>query len=200
MSTDHYLTIATSAEGFYKDKGSKFIGITYPITAISDVKTHLASLKKTYYDARHICYAYAFGFPEIAHMCSDDGEPAHSAGDPILGQIKSSELTNVMVAVVRYFGGTKLGVPGLIHAYKTAAEEAITNSKVVNAYLTETYEVSYSYEQTNSIMKMINDFDLTIVSQTFLENCTAIVNIRISKVAPVLEYLTEQQIVFQKMD
>ena len=127
---DSFLTIGQPAEGLYKEKGSKFIGLAFPVKTEDEVKERLEETRKTYYDARHHCYAYILGHEGTQFRANDDGEPNHSAGDPILGQIRSKELTNTLVIVVRYFGGTKLGVSGLINAYKTAAALALDNTSI----------------------------------------------------------------------
>lgn len=125
---DTYFTLKGNSEGFNKEKGSKFLAFAYVVSNEDDVKKTVAELKKKYYDARHYCYAYVLGDQSEIYRAKDDGEPGHSAGDPILGQIRSKKLTNTLIVVVRYFGGTKLGVGGLIHAYKTAAADAIENN------------------------------------------------------------------------
>lgn len=132
-TTDTYLTISDDSEGFYKEKGSKFLSFAFPVHHEEDIKEKLDILRKKYYDARHHCYAYVLGKDKEIFRANDDGEPNHSAGDPILGQIKSNQLTNILIVVVRYFGGVKLGVGGLISAYRTAAAEAISNNVIVEA-------------------------------------------------------------------
>src|SRR6186713_1623645 len=131
MPANSFFTITSASQGIYKEKGSKFLSFAYPVQSESDIKEHIAFLKSEYFDARHHCYAWMLG-PERNHFRAfDDGEPNHSAGDPILGQIRSKNLTNVLVVVVRYFGGTKLGVGGLISAYKIAAEEALSKAVII---------------------------------------------------------------------
>src|SRR5690606_39655528 len=131
MKDDTYLTIADHAEGLYYEKGSKFIALAYPVSDEEEIKSLLENIRKKYYDARHHCYAYRLGREGLVFRANDAGEPNHSAGDPILGQLRSYNITDVLIVVVRYFGGTKLGVGGLINAYKTAAADAIENSTII---------------------------------------------------------------------
>ena len=168
-----YQIIAESTEGFYKEKGSKFIGRSYHVESVDQVKAHIENLKKEYYDARHHCFAYVIeGEQHQLIRANDDGEPNHSAGDPILGQIKSFELTNTLVVVVRYFGGTKLGVSGLIHAYKTAAEEALAKAKIIKVEIKQAFVLEYGYEVTSETMRIVNDFGVEIINQEYLSSCT----------------------------
>ena len=169
--TKHYFTIQNSSTGLYKEKGSKFLGFAEPVTSEDEIKEKLDGLKAKYHDARHHCYAYVLGADRKVYRANDDGEPNHSAGDPILGQLHSKQLTNVLVVVVRYFGGIKLGVGGLIHAYKTAAEFALANAGVVKKEVTVEINLRYPYEFTNEVMKLIHDFDMTMTGQDFLEIC-----------------------------
>ncbi|WP_420581930.1 IMPACT family protein [Reichenbachiella sp.] len=149
------------------------MGFAYQVNSLEDVKEKLESLKKTYYDARHWCYAHIIedGQHQLIRA-NDDGEPNHSAGDPILGQIRSFDLTNTLVVVVRYFGGTKLGVSGLIHAYKTAAEEALQKAKIEIVEIKQDFKVEYGYEKTSDAMRIVNDFGVEIKNQEYLEICT----------------------------
>ena len=171
MGKDYFYTIKKRSEGFYKEKGSKFIGIAIPVISEEDIKTSLLEIKTQYYDARHHCYAWVLGNNGTAYRVNDDGEPNHSAGDPILGQIRSSNLTNVLVVVVRYFGGTKLGVSGLINAYRTAAAEAIKNGEILKEKITFTATLSFDYGSTNAVMRFVNSFDFTVIEQVFELNC-----------------------------
>lgn len=165
-------TIKNASTGEYKEKGSKFIACAFPITSEDDVKARLAEVKKKYFDARHHCYAYVLGTDKSKFRAYDDGEPNHSAGDPILGQIRSKNLTNVLIIVVRYFGGTKLGVGGLITAYKTAAEEALNHAIIVEELVRITVVFEFSYAVTPTIMKLVKDFELKIIRQEFDETCS----------------------------
>jgi uncharacterized YigZ family protein len=173
---DYFYTISKGGEGFYKEKGSKFIGLAFRVKDEEEVKGKLEEVKKQYHDGRHHCYAYYLSEDKL--RANDDGEPNHSAGDPILGQIKSKGLTQVLVVVVRYFGGTKLGVPGLINAYKTAAFEALEASKLIEVTIEEIYDIQYGYEITNEVMRLISDFESDIKNQEFTENCTATLGIK----------------------
>ena len=152
--------MAKKTEGFYKEKGSKFLAFAFPVSSEEEIKEQILVLKKEYYDARHHCYAYILGKDAAHYRANDDGEPGHSAGDPILGQIRSHNLTDVLIVVVRYFGGTKLGVGGLIHAYKTAATDAIANNTIVKKIVTASIKIHFEYLSMNSVMKLIKDYDL----------------------------------------
>ncbi len=186
---DHFFTINKIGTGLYKEKGSKFLAFAYPVQSVEQVNTQLELLRKEYHDARHYCYAYTIGNKADQFRANDDGEPNHSAGDPILGQIRSLNLTNTLVVVVRYFGGTKLGVSGLITAYKTAAEYALKDTTVVKQYITSTIKISYSYNSTNEVMKLIDRFNLKIIHQEFAEKCQLEAQVIISKASPLLEEL-----------
>ena len=168
---DHYLSISGESEGLYKEKGSKFLAFAFPVGSEEEVREKLEMLRKTYYDARHHCYAYRLGNDGEKSRANDDGEPGHSAGDPILGQIKSRELTNALVVVIRYFGGTKLGVSGLINAYKTAAAEALELNTIVTHDITHLIRFSFPYEEMNTVMKLCKDLDLKIKEQGYAEHC-----------------------------
>lgn len=165
-------TIQNTTEGFYKEKGSKFLAFAYPVDSLAEVKNALEGLRKKYHDARHYCFAHII--ESETHQLvrtSDDGEPGHSAGDPILGQIKSFELTNTLVVVVRYFGGTKLGVSGLIAAYKTAALDVLQKAKIKTVTINAAFELVYPYDKTNEVMRLMHGFDVKIVAQDFQESC-----------------------------
>lgn len=189
MSRTSYHTITKTSEGLYKEKGSKFIALAMPVTTEEEVKTHQEALRKQYYDARHHCYAYVLGEQYGRFRANDDGEPNHSAGDPILGQIRSKDLTNTLVVVIRYFGGTKLGVGGLIHAYKTATEQAINENKIIEVTITSTVEVTFDYESTNEVMRLVKDVDLTIISQTYEVTCSLTVNVQVDQTGLLLKKL-----------
>jgi uncharacterized YigZ family protein len=179
---DSFLTIGQLAEGLYKEKGSKFIGLAFPVKTEDEVKERLEETRKTYYDARHHCYAYILGHEGTQFRANDDGEPNHSAGDPILGQIRSKELTNTLVIVVRYFGGTKLGVSGLINAYKTAAALALDNTSIEEKLITQTIKLQFPYEEMNEAMKLVNDFEMQITRQEFEMECSLEAELIVSKV------------------
>jgi uncharacterized YigZ family protein len=169
MEVYDYRTIQVATEGEYKEKGSKFLAFAFPVKSEAEVKESLTMLRKKYFDARHHCYAYVLGADKSKVRANDDGEPNHSAGDPILGQIRSKNLTNVLIVVVRYFGGVKLGVGGLITAYKTAAEEALHKATIITEDVTAEYTVEYDYAATPEVMRLVKDFELHIVEQNFSE-------------------------------
>ena len=171
MNEIFYHTVKGVSKGLYKEKGSKFLGFTHNVSSSEDVKSVLDEYKKQYYDARHICFAYVLGYNADETRAYDDGEPGHSAGDPILGQIHSFDLTNTLVIVVRYFGGTKLGVGGLVTAYKTAAEEALKNAKVIKEVPTESIKHFFKYEEMNRVMGIVKQYDLKIEAQEFMVTC-----------------------------
>lgn len=187
---DTYKTITKpSAEVLFKDKNSKFFGYAFPIKTEEDFKTHLESLKKQHHSARHWCFAYQLGTQEDKYQfrVNDDGEPNNSAGMPIYGQIQSFEVTNVLIVVVRYFGGVKLGVGGLISAYKTAAQMALENSKIVTRTINEQIELKFEYKDMNKVMRIIKEKNLKIASQVLELNCTIIISVRFKKIKDVLE-------------
>jgi uncharacterized YigZ family protein len=169
---DTYLTISESSEGLFKDRGSKFIAYAYPVTTETEIKERLAFLRKEHSSARHHCYAYRLGPDKSAYRANDDGEPAGTAGKPILGQLLSKDLTNTLIVVVRYFGGTLLGVSGLINAYRNAAADAIANAGIIEKQVQDVYEVKFTYPAMNHVMKIIKDEDLQILSQDLSLDCT----------------------------
>jgi uncharacterized YigZ family protein len=171
MPVFSYRTIQSPTGGIYKEKGSKFIASALPVENEKEVKEHLEAIKKEYFDARHHCYAYVLGAAREKFRAFDDGEPNHSAGDPILGQIRSKEITNVLVVVIRYFGGVKLGVGGLISAYKAAAEDALNKATIIEKEVLKDLTLTYDYVATPEVMRLIKDFELTIKEQLFENNC-----------------------------
>ncbi len=185
--TDTYKTIAEKSEGLYKEKGSKFIALAYPVSSEDEVKDILTDLRKQYHDARHHCYAYVIGYDGENWRANDDGEPSSTAGKPIHGQILSRELTNTLVVVIRYFGGTKLGVSGLIHAYKTAASEALDANRIEERTINDIYTITFAYPATNEIMRLIKDDELTVIEQKFDTSCAVTLGIRQSKLTVVLD-------------
>ncbi|AKD05633.1 YigZ family protein [Pontibacter korlensis] len=175
---DTYRTIEAPAEGLYKEKGSKFIALAYPVYSEEEVKDIIAELKKKYYDARHHCYAYILGADQARYRTNDDGEPNHSAGDPILGQIRSAGLSNVLVVVVRYFGGTKLGVSGLINAYKVSTADALEQATVIEKHETVLLQAHYAYPQMNDVMSLVKEYDLQVRDQQFELDCRLTIEVR----------------------
>lgn len=165
-----FFTIEQATEGLYKEKGSKFLSYAFPLYSEQDIKTHQEYLKKKYFDANHHCYAWVFGLSSPKMRVNDDGEPSHSAGEPILGQIKSFNLTNVLIVVVRYFGGTKLGVGGLVNAYRTAALMALEHAQKKKIFEKVGLKIEFDYNQINVVEKLISDFDLE-VKREYREAC-----------------------------
>ena len=165
-----FRTIEVPGEGFYKEKGSKFLGYAYPCSNIDEVKAHLERLRKENHGCVHVCYAYCLGSKKEAYRYSDDGEPSNSAGAPIYGQIKSFDLTNVLVAVVRYYGGTNLGVGGLINAYRTAAKDAFENARIVEDEDRNEIELRFTYEAMPFVMNAVKASNCIILHQDFEEN------------------------------
>ena len=166
-----FKTIKTPSEGVYKEKGSKFIAFVIPINSEIQFKEGLSRIKKKYHDAGHHCYAFSIGSEGKLFRYSDDGEPNNSAGKPIYGQLLSFGLTNISIIVIRYFGGTKLGVGGLITAYKEAAKDALNNAKIIKKEITEVLTIDFKYESMNSIMGIVKAFDLEIAEQQFELDC-----------------------------
>jgi uncharacterized YigZ family protein len=164
-------------EGTYKEKGSKFLAFAYPVNTQSEIKDKIEELKKKYFDARHHCFGWMLGADMSRFRAFDDGEPNHSAGDPILGQIRSKGVTNVLVVVVRYFGGTKLGVGGLINAYRTAAEDALNRASIVEREITEDFILNFDYLLTSDIMRLIKDLNAQIKYQNFDATCDVVVSV-----------------------
>ncbi|MEZ7925648.1 MAG: YigZ family protein [Flavobacteriales bacterium] len=175
---DSYKTIKTPSEGFFKDRGSKFFGYAYPITSEQELKLKIEELKKEHHTARHHCYAYRLKQDYSVYRANDDGEPTNAAGKPILGQIDAKELTNVGVVVVRYFGGTKLGVGGMMNAYKTAALEALNNAEIIECTIDEEFEISFGYPEMNTVMRFIKDLGVEIIRQKMEMDCKIIFAIR----------------------
>jgi uncharacterized YigZ family protein len=178
MKEDKYTTIKFPAEGLFKDKGSKFLAFAYPFENESEIKNIIEPLRKEHFKAVHFCYAYRIGLDKTHFRVNDDGEPANSAGRPILNVLLSKEITNILVVVVRYWGGTLLGVPGLINAYKSATEEAIANAEIIDKTVNDVYQVNFGYVQMNDIMKVVKDFDLKIRNQQFDNQCVIEVEFR----------------------
>lgn len=175
---DTYKTIETTSEGIYKDKGSKFLSFAIPVNSVNEIKEILKTYRKQFFDARHICYAYLLGVENREFRANDDGEPSGTAGRPILGQINSNRLTNILVIVVRYFGGTLLGTSGLITAYKEATANAIENAQIVEKMVEENIVVKFEYPLMNAVMKIVKDLDASVVRQQFELDCLLEVRIR----------------------
>lgn len=176
---DLYKTILTpSEEVLYKEKASKFFGYAFPVTSEDQIKEHLDALRKQHHSARHWCYAWQMGKSYEHYRANDDGEPSNSAGMPIYGQLQSFEVTNILVVVVRYFGGTKLGVGGLVQAYKTTAQMALEASKIYEKTIDETFILKFEYPELNTVMRIVKDEDLNIVNQKMELNCEFEISVR----------------------
>ena len=182
--SDTYLTIQDKSEGGYTEKRSKFLA--FPVETIDEIKDLLTDYKKKYYDARHVCYAYMLGPERTDFRANDDGEPSSTAGKPILGQINSRELTNILVVVIRYFGGVKLGTSGLIVAYREAAAEALSAATVIEKTIEETVTFTFPYVMMNSVMRVVKELNPRIVEQKYDETCIITLAIKRS-MAPMLE-------------
>ena len=175
---DEYKTIEQHSEGTYSELRSKFLAFAHPVKTVEEAMAFVDQYQKKYYDARHVCWAYMLGADRESFRSNDNGEPSGTAGKPILGQINSNELTDIIILVVRYFGGVKLGTSGLIVAYRTAAAEAIANAKIVIRTVDEEYAFSFEYPLMNKVMKVVRDMDARIVSQSFDMDCQMTLSIR----------------------
>ncbi len=191
MQEDSYQSILQRAEGIYKEKGSKFLSFAIPVCSVDDAKMVLQSFRANYHDARHICYAYVIGYPNSVVRSSDDGEPSGTAGKPILAQIQAKQLSDVMVVVVRYFGGVLLGTGGLVVAYREATVDALNNTTVYTKIVEQALTIQCAYPQLNEVMKIIKDNNLTIISQTLEISCTLKVQIRLSNFEIITERLKQ---------
>lgn len=169
---DTYKTIKAPVEGLFKDRGSKFLAYAYPIEHENEVKPLVDNLRKEHFKAVHHCYAYRLGLDRTNFRVNDDGEPSGTAGKPILNTLLSQDITNILVVVVRYFGGTLLGVPGLFNAYKSATAEALTVAEVIEKTVNDVYNVSFEFVQMNDVMKLVKEFSLKIRNQTYDNQCT----------------------------
>lgn len=190
MESDTYKTISSTAEGLYKEKGSRFISMAFPVTSIEEIKPVLERLRKEHHSARHHCYAWILGADKLNFRSNDDGEPSGTAGKPILGQINSAGLTDLLIVVIRYFGGTLLGVSGLIQAYKSAAADAIRNSEIVEKYVQEHYVITFPYSSLNDVMKILKEENAGQSEQSFGTECRMKISIRASFANRVLNRLS----------
>ena len=188
---DSYRSIASESRGLFKDNGSRFIAHAYPVETEEEVKEIVASLKKEYYDARHHVYAYRLGYKGDKFRANDDGEPSGSSGRPVLGQIDSLGLSDVLVVVVRYFGGIKLGIPGLIRAYKSSTADALANAEIVEKIAAKMYRVHFGYMSMNSVMKVFKDMGLEQKNQKFDMECTIDTSVRLSLIDAFLEKMSD---------
>lgn len=191
MFEDVYNTLAAHSEGLYKEKGSKFIALAYPVTSEEQVREHLDRIRKEYFDARHHCYAYILGPDKSAFRFNDDGEPSGTAGKPIYGQLLSKDLTDTLVVVVRYFGGVLLGASGLFNAYKTAARDALDNASIVEKTIDARYRITFEYLRMNDVMKILKQYDIPPQNQCFDLNCSLEIQIRQSLSVRVYDALVK---------
>jgi uncharacterized YigZ family protein len=188
--SDIYLTISQPATGIFKDKGSKFLAFAYPVKNEKEANAKIDKLRKEYFDARHHCYAYRLGADKLAFRANDDGEPSGTAGKPILGQIISKDLTDVLIVVVRYFGGTLLGTGGLINAYRMASADVLSNASIIQKYVYALYGLEFNYQQINLVMKIAKKFDLEVFDQQFETICHMKLKIKKNSVDVILSKLT----------
>ena len=188
---DTFYTLKAPCEGIYKDKMSKFLAFAHPVGSVEEAKGVIARYQKEYFDARHVCWAYMIGTDRSEYLSSDNGEPSGTAGKPILGQINSFELTNIVIVVVRYFGGIKLGTSGLIVAYREAAAEAINAGEILECHEQTTITFTFAYLGMNDVMKVIKSEDLRIVSQDFDNCCTMTIQLDADKAEPLKKRLTD---------
>lgn len=192
IQIDTYRTIKDSGQGeIFKDRGSKFIGYSFPVSSVDHIKNHILSLKETHHKARHWCYAWRLGDEDFTFRVNDDGEPNNSAGSPIYGQILSYDLTNILIVVVRYFGGTKLGVGGLINAYRTSAGMAIEASKIIRKTIDVNFELRFEYADMNKIMRLIKEKNLNIIRQEMNMSCIMELSVRKKDVENILRKIKE---------
>jgi len=197
--TDSYLTVKQPAQGLFKDKGSKFIGYIFPIQSAEDVKGILAELKAEHPKARHVCWALRLSTDRSVFRVNDDGEPSGTAGKPILNTLLSANLTQVCVAVVRYFGGTLLGVSGLIHAYKEASLAAIKAAEIIEKTIKDRYQIHVPYTQLNKVMKILKDENITIIAQELDTECSLIIEVRqqfVLKIITLLENINNLRLIY----
>ncbi|MBQ8499998.1 MAG: YigZ family protein [Bacteroidales bacterium] len=188
---DSYKSIAAESKGLFKDNGSRFIAHAFPVETEEEVKEIVAALKKEYYDARHHVYAYRLGYKGDRFRANDDGEPSGSSGRPVLGQIDSKGLSDILVVVVRYFGGIKLGIPGLIRAYKTSTADALENAEIIEKTASKMFRIHFGYMSMNSVMKVMKDMNLEQKNQKFDMECSIDTSVRLSLVESFLERMND---------
>ncbi len=191
MNTDEYKTISATSEGYYTEKRSKFLAFAHHVETVEQVKDIIAGYRKKYYDARHVCYAYMLGPERQDFRANDDGEPSSTAGKPILGQINSNELTDILIVVVRYYGGVNLGTSGLIVAYREAAADAIAHATIETRQVEELVKYSFSYPQMNDVMRIVKDMNPRIISQTYDNTCEIVLSIRKSEAEELRQRLAK---------
>ena len=192
--SDTYRSIAAPSKGIYKELGSKFLAFAHPIETEEEAKNIIAALRKEYFDARHHCFAWRLGLTGEPYRFSDDGEPSSTAGRPIHGQLLSQELSDILVVVVRYFGGVKLGVPGLIRAYRTATQDALANATIMEKVAGEHFTIQFGYLQMNDVMKVLKDMGITPLKQEFDLDCRMEVRVRLNQIEDFQKQLAFCQI------
>ncbi len=190
-----FFTIKNESEAIFKDKGSKFLAFALPVSTVEEALSRVKDKRKEFFDARHVCYAYMLGCEREVFRANDDGEPSGTAGKPILGQINSKELTNILIVVVRYFGGTLLGTSGLINAYKTAAADAINNAQIEEIPIEKIVRINFGYDNMNFVMRMIKDFELKIVNQRQASSCTFTLSCKQAFVEQMLQRLEDNHLI-----
>ncbi len=202
MDKDVYKTIdKASTEALFKDRGSKFYGYAFPVTNEEEIKENIEFLKKQHYNARHWCFAWQLGMKYEKYRANDDGEPTNSAGTPIYGQLQAFEVTNILVVVVRYFGGTKLGVSGLIQAYKTAAKLALENSEIIQKTINEEFILQFNYSEMNKVMRIVKDEQISIINQKLDLNCMYTISVRKKEADKVFKLFNETyKVLIKKKD
>ena len=202
MDKDVYKTIdKASTEALFKDRGSKFYGYAFPVTNEEEIKENIEFLKKQHYNARHWCYAWQLGMKYEKYRANDDGEPTNSAGTPIYGQLQAFEVTNILVVVVRYFGGTKLGVSGLIQAYKTAAKLALENSEIIQKTINEEFILQFNYSEMNKVMRIVKEEQISIINQKLDLNCMYTISVRKKEADKVFKLFNETyKVLIKKKD
>ncbi|MCB9013578.1 MAG: YigZ family protein [Bacteroidales bacterium] len=201
INSDSFLSIEQASEGFYKEKASRFLSFAFPVNDENEITQHLLELRKQYHDARHHCYAWKLGYDDNHFRANDDGEPSNSAGKPILGQIQAHDLTNILIVVVRYFGGTLLGVGGLMQAYKSAAAEAIKNASICRQYRYAIYQLHFPYEDMNLVMKVLKDMNLEQWDQLFEMKCSLKLKVRLSEESKLIQsFSLNETIVLDRLE
>ena len=202
MDKDVYKTIdKASTEALFKDRGSKFYGYAFPVTNEEEIKENIEFLKKQHYNARHWCFAWQLGMKYEKYRANDDGEPTNSAGTPIYGQLQAFEVTNILVVVVRYFGGTKLGVGGLIQAYKTTAKFALENSEIIQKTINEKFILQFNYTEMNKVMRIVKEEQISIINQKLDLNCMYTISVRKKEADKVFKLFNETyKVLIKKKD
>lgn len=190
---DTFRSLEAPSEGLYKEKGSKFLAFAYPVASEEEIKRHLERIRKEYYDARHHCYAYRLGLAGDVWRMNDDGEPSSTAGRPIFGQIQSAGLSDILIVVVRYFGGIKLGVPGLINAYRSAAADAISNGRIVEKTATELFSVTFDYAGMDRVMRVLKDMGLSPLRFDTGNECRLEISVRLSDTGRFIQRMTDAE-------